>query len=641
MNESVKTLLFVAIAVVVCAAAWLTGPRDVEQPTAADLIGTDLIKQFDPLAAASIEIVEFDEANAAVKPFRVERKKVKDQIRWVIPSHQDYPTDAQNQLSDAAAAVMGLPVLDLASEIAASHAEYGVLDPDPKVRKPGDRGVGKRVVLRDEKGGELAALIIGKAVPDKPELRYVRRVGDDRVCVVKLSVDKITADFEKWIEKDLLKLNPWDITTVRVNDYRADLLRQRLEVRGRMVLKHDDAAEKKWQLVSDTTLDPDSGQWKEVPLGEDEELDTQKLDAMKYALDDLKIVDVERKPVGLSADLKATGDAVANEESLVARGFVIADVGEGKQVYSSRGEIRVGTKEGVEYVLRFGEVTGEESKKDKEGNDKKEGDAKKNGEKKDESSPGMNRYLFVMAQFNQDLIERPKLEDEPPAAGEPASPESKPANAPPAGATEPNGGAAEKPAEASGAADQPAKQSTAGEPTGAKPADENAPTVDKQPGSPGEDAPKADSAPTDAPKPGDAKPADAPPGDAKPGDAKPADAGDKPASGEAAQAGTQTPASDPKAAERERIRTENKRKMEEYEDRVKKGKEKAKELNDRFADWYYVISNSEFEKIHLTREQIVKKKETKKEQKDGDDHDHPHGEMEKFDALRSSGPSGK
>lgn len=629
MNESVKTLLFVAIAVVVCGAAWLNGPRDIEQPTAADLTGTDLIKQFDPLSAASIEIVEFDEANAAVKPFRVERKKVKDQIRWVIPSHQDYPTDAQNQLSDAAAAVMGLPVLDVVGESAAAHAEFGVLDPDPKVRKPGDRGVGKRVVLRDEKGSDLAALIIGKAVPDRPELRYVRRVGDDRVCVVKLSVDKISADFEKWIEKDLLKLNPWDITTVHINDYRADLLRQRLEVRGRMTLAHDDAAEKKWQLVSDATLDPDSGQWKETPLADDEELDTQKLDAMKTALDDLKIVDVERKPEGLSADLKATGDAVANEESLVARGFVIADVGEGKQVYSSRGEIRVGTKEGVEYVLRFGEVTGEESKKER--NEKKEGDTEQNGEKKDESSPGMNRYLFVMAQFNQDLIERPKLEDEPPvAAAEPASSESKPADAQPGDATKPNAGTAEKPVPAaSGSADQPPKESTTTDSSGAKPDEEKTPSVDKQPGSPGEDAPKAEPASTDAPKPADAKPADTQPGDAKP-------AGDQPA-----QAGAVAPAADPNAAERERIRTENKRKMEEYEDRVKRGKEKAKELNDRFADWYYVISNSEFEKIHLTREQIVKKKEAKAEGKEGDDHDHPHGEMETFDAMRSSGPGGK
>lgn len=609
MNENAKTLLFVSIAVVVCAAAWLTAPREIAQPSAADLIGQDLIKQFDPLSAASIEIVEFDEANAAVKPFRVERKRVKDQVRWVIPSHQDYPTDAQNQLSDAAAAVMGLPVLDVVGESPAVHAEFGVLDPDPKVRKAGDRGVGKRVVLRDEKGSELAALIVGKAVPDKSELRYVRRVGDDRVCIVKMSVDKLTTDFDKWIEKDLLKLNPWDIKVVRVNDYRADLIRQVLEVRGRMVLEHDDSAEKKWRLVSDATFDSKSGQWQETPLADDEELDTSKLDAMKYALDDLKIVDVERKPEGLSADLKATGDAVQNEQSLIARGFVIADVGEGRQVYSSRGEIRVGTKDGVEYVLRFGEVTGEESKKEE--TDKKEGeqnDTARDSEKKD-SSPGMNRYLFVTALFNENLIEKPKLEELP--ADAPA-----------------------QPAGTAAASNESAPQ---------KPDENKAAAPDAQPGSPGEDAPKAEPAPNNQGSEATDKPATG--GDSA---AKPA-GNDQSSQGQPAAGPSGSAPTDPKAAERERIEKENKRKLEEYEEKVKKGREKAKELNDRFADWYYVISNSEFEKIHITREQIVKKKEKKEEGKDNQNHDHDHSkednrpkdEIEKFDELRSTGPGGK
>ena len=35
-------------------------------------------------------------------------------------------------------------------------------------------------------------------------------------------------------------------------------------------------------------------------MAADEELDTKKLDDLKFALDDLKIVDVNRKPGGLS-----------------------------------------------------------------------------------------------------------------------------------------------------------------------------------------------------------------------------------------------------------------------------------------------------------------------------------------------------
>ena len=47
--------------------------------------------------------------------------------------------------------------------------------------------------------------------------------------------------------------------------------------------------------------------------------------------------------------------------------------------------------------------------------------------------------------------------------------------------------------------------------------------------------------------------------------------------------------------------------------KIESGKQKVKELNDRFADWYYVISDDVYRKIHLNHDDIVqkKKKETK------------------------------
>ena len=47
-----------------------------------------------------------------------------------------------------------------------------------------------------------------------------------------------------------------------------------------------------------------------------------------------------------------------------------------------------------------------------------------------------------------------------------------------------------------------------------------------------------------------------------------------------------------------------------WEDKVEKGEAQAKELSERFAPWYYVISSSSFDKIHLNRSDLVKKKET-------------------------------
>ena len=52
---------------------------------------------------------------------------------------------------------------------------------------------------------------------------------------------------------------------------------------------------------------------------------------------------------------------------------------------------------------------------------------------------------------------------------------------------------------------------------------------------------------------------------------------------------------------RERIDEAYKKEQKEYEKKLTDGREKAKELNERFADWYYIISNSEYQKIHLTR----------------------------------------
>ena len=55
-------------------------------------------------------------------------------------------------------------------------------------------------------------------------------------------------------------------------------------------------------------------------MAADEELNTAKLDELKTALDDLKIVDVSRKPAGLSADLKAAADFTTKSEAVAVVG---------------------------------------------------------------------------------------------------------------------------------------------------------------------------------------------------------------------------------------------------------------------------------------------------------------------------------
>ncbi len=51
---------------------------------------------------------------------------------------------------------------------------------------------------------------------------------------------------------------------------------------------------------------------------------------------------------------------------------------------------------------------------------------------------------------------------------------------------------------------------------------------------------------------------------------------------------------------------------EEWKKNIEKGEKLSQELNERFARWYYVISQDSFEKIHLKRRDLIKKKEEDK-----------------------------
>ena len=322
-----------------------------------------------------------------------------------------------------------------------------------------------------------------------------------------------------------------------------------------MDLQHSDTAEPKWKMIEDRKFVPDDksptgGRWKPVKMAANEELNTAKLDDLVNALDDLKIVDVSRKPKGLSADLKVAANFAsqsdAAQQSLSDKGFFIAQLEKQVELFSNEGEIRIGDKDGVQYVLRFGDIAGAGRSK-KEDKTKGKGKTEKD-KKKVTAAPGLNRYLFVMAEFNPDLIAKPQLESLPPP---PKEAEKKPAEE-------------KKPA-------QPKKEPAA------KPAEKKA----------------------EAKKP-----------EAKPNDKK--DAAKKPD----AEAAKKMEA-EKKAAEAERagIEKENKRRQDEYQQKIADGKKRVAELNARFADWYYVIADDVYRKIHLSRDEIVKKKEPPKKGK--------------------------
>src|SRR5690606_18933598 len=192
------------------------------------------------------------------------------------------------------------------SDRPADHEIFGVIEPTTETAN--HEGVGVLIVMQDEGGKDLVRLIVGHKVKGQETQRFVRRPNQDRVYAVEINLDAFPSKFEDWIEKDLLKLNPFDVKKLAISDYTAQAavdLRQgvlRAKDNRRMDITVVDQ-DGKWQLESLTLYRNNRPQ--ATSLLPDEELNEAKLDELKNALDSLEIVDVRRKPQGLGADLKA------------------------------------------------------------------------------------------------------------------------------------------------------------------------------------------------------------------------------------------------------------------------------------------------------------------------------------------------
>ncbi len=512
MNESIRTVVFVAVGAVVALGAYITKPRlEIPGNEGEPEPGSALFKDFkDASVATSLEIKQFDDVIAKANNFIV--KKQADGV-WTLPSHGNYPADAESQLKAVAETFSDLKIIGVAAKDNKEHELYGVNDPDKA--EVGTKGVGTLVAMQDGKGNDLLRMIVGKEVAGAANQRFVRKPSEDWVYVTSIDMTKLPTDFEKWIEKDLLKLTTFDVNRVHIKDYLvlpAQGGRMQLVQRMDANLSYDSSkGEQAWKV--DELRGFRGRDSIPAPLTELEELNKQKLDDLRNALGDLKIVDVRRKPEGLGNSLKVNADKLPPEQRRDQQdlGFFPYDAADGKQeIFGANGEVIIETKDGVQYFLRFGEIKPQTAT----ASSTKKPDA---GGKAAEDEVKVNRYLFVSTQVSPAVLAPPQLDPEP------AGPE-------------------------------PAKEEKAAE---------------------GE---KKD--------------------DTKAGEEK---------KDEAAIV-------DPQQAERERIKKENQRKTDAHRDAKTKAERRVAELNGRFADWYYVVSEDVYKKIRLTRSDIVKEGATAKDE---------------------------
>lgn len=329
MRERLVTLIFVAVAAALAITAAWVRPEATTQNLFDDQGQAFYPKFVDPLACKALEVVAYDEATATARPFKVEFRD----RHWSLPSHFNYPADAQNRLAKTAAALMDLKKESIRSDSVSDQASLGVVDPlDQKTTSLTGRG--KRVTLRDEKGAVLADFVLGKAVDGKPGYRYIRVPGQKRTYAVKTDADP-SANFEDWIETDLLKLSADEIRKIAINNYSIN------EQLGQL------------ENVERTVLTKEKDTWK-ASTGRAPR--KAAIDALTGALDSLRIVNVQPKPPALTQDLRAQQGLMLSMDSLLSlrqKGFFVTPTG---QLLSNEGELTVETNKGLVYTLRFGEV---------------------------------------------------------------------------------------------------------------------------------------------------------------------------------------------------------------------------------------------------------------------------------------------
>lgn len=633
MNEGKTTAIFAAIAAVSFGLAFWSRPGKIanQQTEIEAMIGTSLFPKFeDPATASSLQIVKYDESLGQLEKFEV-AKDAKSSL-WKLPSYDDYPADATEQVRDATTPLIGLQILRSASSSRGDHSLYGVVNPDSEDLSVSESGVGMLVRVQDADDKVLASLIVGKEVEKAPNQRYVRKPSEDAVYEVEIDMTPFTTEFTAWIDGKLLDVSSFDITSVGLRDYAV------IPIQGGYGLSRNydadlayDADESKWSL--DRYVVYDGKTPVDTVLAEGEALQDSALNDLRNAVQDLEIVSVRRKPTGLAADLKADKSLFENEDSiksLQSQGFFPQETPDGVEILATGGETLIGTDEGVQYLLRFGESEASLVDTDEETDDN-----------------GIRRYLLVMAQVDDSKFPYPELEvqpetveemlrmqkaqaealnpvpvspttDVPPAPGinatqetpevdtsdnaapvEGESPASETSTSDPS--TSNDGGSSEAKSTEDNSTASESSEAQSEQPDGSGDEPESTPEVD-----PNDCGPQQEDAPEEI--------AEAPPGgeatQPEASQTESADAEQETAAGESSddepvEERTQEELEEELEAVRERIGKENQRLLDDRQEKRDAALKSVQELNARFSDWYYVVSDSVYKKLKVSKDQLI------------------------------------
>ena len=607
MNHQLQTLKFLVVAVGALGVAYLTSVMTQPDPVKGfGLIGEEFFPDLSPGEVTGIRVVTSSEDTATHTVFKVAFKDG----AYRIESRNDYPADGKEQLGKTSNALLGVKREALISRISADHEKYGVVDPLDRDLDTTE-GRGHRITLYKEDDIPVADLIVGSPVEGQAKQNYARLVGGAETFIVTLDFE-VSTKFSDWVEDDLLKLDRDNLISIQSQKSTSD--------RETMSVKTD--------VLAHVTRTSSSDTWHLKGLKDTEEVDADRLRNAADTLGNLKLIGVSERPEIqgkrlLNSDLTIPKEfqrqmgliSQVIQGDLQRRGFRIFPSKDELKFIADEGELIAGTKNGIEYHLSFGSVfsgTEEEIQLGGADTDSKDKDASDDKDKKDagdneatgpspKTTDLRGRYVFARTAFNKDLLG--------PAPAEPKMP------LPPEGVkVDENGNVIE---------DEPVKQPTAVDEKSSKkeaeakddsgcdePADKTKAVDEKAPDK------KVDET-TDGKKPNVPAKPDAkakPPVDPK--DKTTVDDGKTkdPKSTDDTKLPDAIPKVDPiveykNALSAYRAGTSTyERDVTAYEKKIEDGQAEVEKLNKRFVDWYYVISVEDFDKLNLSRDQVVKAK---------------------------------
>ncbi len=359
MNDFAKTAVALVLAAGLAGAAYVTAPRSVTDATFSDQ-GEVFFPAFtDPLAAKSLEVISYDEPTATLTPFKVKF----DGTRWVIPSHHNYPADAEANMSGAASALIGLKKDAVVTDQASQHQELGVVAPDDD--KAPLSGRGTRVTLKGASGDTLADLIIGKPVKGTQVggQVYARVPGKNRVYAVAFT-RTITSKFEDWVQTDVLKLNAAQPIAMNVNRYSIDEQRGTKTTTETVSITKAPEATPPAPPPDPNTPPPVTPRWTFTaqPGGgptAGEGVNETPIDDAFNTLRSMRILGVRPKPEKL-VKFFGTGEPPSGQTlntldimGMASKGFFVDQTG---KFLANEGEVDITCDDGVVYKLYFGEL---------------------------------------------------------------------------------------------------------------------------------------------------------------------------------------------------------------------------------------------------------------------------------------------